>query len=164
MYVSHICMYVCVCISLFRAMESTILASPYRVWNTGTIRQVESRPHIYMHAYIHIYACILICMHTYKHTYKHTYIHTCRPSICGIASRSMSFFWFAQNPKTFRPAAPASSTFEIQCKGNGRVGYPLLHTYSTYIHSNPYIHTCIHLQLCTYSCMHIISCYLAFLT
>ncbi len=153
MYGIYLCMYVC--ISLFRVMESTILASPNRVWNTGTIRQVESRPHIHMHAYIHtyIYAYILICIHTY--------IHTCRPSICGIGSRSMSFFLFAQNPKIF---GSASSTFEIQCKGNGRVGYPLPHTYSTYIHSNPYIHTCIHLHLCTYLCMHIISCYLAFLT
>ena len=90
---------------------------------------------------------MLIFSYAYIHTYIHTYVHTCRPSICGIASRSMSFFWFAQNPKTF---GFASSTFEIQCKGNGRVGYPLPLTYSTYIHSNPYVHTCINLQLCTY--------------
>ena len=135
-------------------MESTILASPNRVWNTGTIRQVQSRPHIYMHAYMY--------MLIFSYAYMHTYIHTCRPSICGIASRSMSFFWFALNPKTF---GSASSTFEIQCKGNGRVGYPLPRTYlRTYVHKLTTMHLLMYahnqllssiLNIDVYVCMYV---------
>ena len=94
--------------------------------------------HTYIHACMHTNIYMLIFSYAYIHTYIHTYVHTCRPSICGIASRSMSFFWFAQNPKTF---GSPSSTFEIQCEVNGRVGYPL-----------PYIYTFIqtqYLEQCT---------------
>jgi hypothetical protein len=94
---------------------------------------------------------MFIFSHGCKHTYIciHTYIHTCRPSICGIASRSMSFFWFAQDPKTF---GSASSTFEIQCKGNGRVGYPLPHTYIyTFLSLHTYVHILTFMHLFMYA-------------
>jgi hypothetical protein len=110
-------------------------------WDNSTGWKSSRYMHACMHAYIHIYAYILIRIHTY--------VHTCRPSICGIASRSMSFFWFAQNPKTFRSA---SSTFEIQCKGNGRVGYPLPHTYiCTFLSLHTYVHTLTFMHLFMYA-------------
>ena len=50
-----------------------------------------------------------------QYWYFNVYI---RPLLCGVGQRDMSFIWFAPNLKTF---GSASQSYEIQCKGNGKV-------------------------------------------
>ena len=46
-----------------------------------------------------------------------------RPVPCFATSTSVTLFWFSDNPKTF---GGASTLFEIQCSGEGKVLLTLL--------------------------------------